>query len=405
MTGRKPPRAARSQGAASWSERRVPVRPPSDMASVTEGLDSAARALAETAISGNLPAAATLAEVRELGRRAAEHGVAAEALIDEYIGGVRQVWGNNRRPRSGDAVRLHASADAVLQAVQSVVASLVAGHQAARQSMIRHEEAVRTEFIDDLLRGDADVAGMVERAQPFGLDLTRAHHVALAEPTAADGALDQLALRLERAVVDRYGDREVLVATKDQRIVVLMPGVIEQAADATESTLSLSRFLDGQLHDWTGQTWRVGAGRAFRGAFGVARSYEEARETLELASRLGLATPSLNPGQVLVYRVLARDQAAIIDLIDTVLGPLTRARGGAGPLLDTLQTYFASGATATHTARRMHLSVRAVTYRLDRVKQLTGYDPAQPEQRFVLHAAVLGARMLDWPARALPHTP
>jgi sugar diacid utilization regulator len=270
--------------------------------------------------------------------------------------------------------------------------------------MIRHEEAVRTEFIDDLLRGDADVAGMVERAQPFGLDLTRAHHVALAETTGTAAVLEQAALRIERAVVDEYGDRDVLVATKDQRVVVLVPGEAEDSSRATESTLTLSRFLDGRLHEWTGDQWRVGAGRAFRGAFGVARSYEEARETLDLAQRLGLTAASLNPGQVLAYRVLVRDQTAMIDLVHTVLGPLVRARGGPQPLLDTLQAYFDCGATATHTARQMHLSVRAVTYRLDRVKQLTGYDPAHPEQRFVLQSAVLGARLLGWPGRSLPQS-
>jgi DNA-binding PucR family transcriptional regulator len=52
---------------------------------------------------------------------------------------------------------------------------------------------------------------------------------------------------------------------------------------------------------------------------------------------------------------------------------------------------------ATDTARRLHLSVRAVTYRLDRVRTLTGYDPTDPAQRFTMHAAVLGAKLLGWP--------
>jgi DNA-binding PucR family transcriptional regulator len=50
----------------------------------------------------------------------------------------------------------------------------------------------------------------------------------------------------------------------------------------------------------------------------------------------------------------------------------------------------------------MHLSVRAVTYRLAKVRQLTGYDPTDADHRFVLHAVVLGARLLDWPAQPLP---
>jgi hypothetical protein len=48
------------------------------------------------------------------------------------------------------------------------------------------------------------------------------------------------------------------------------------------------------------------------------------------------------------------------------------------------------------------MSVRTVTYRLERIKKLTGYDPANPDHRLTLHAAVLGARALNWPDEPLP---
>ena len=57
---------------------------------------------------------------------------------------------------------------------------------------------------------------------------------------------------------------------------------------------------------------------------------------------------------------------------------------------------------ATAAAARLHLSVRAVTYRLDRVKSLTGFDPLDPAHRYTLQTAVLGAKLLDWPERHLP---
>lgn len=107
---------------------------------------------------------------------------------------------------------------------------------------------------------------------------------------------------------------------------------------------------------------------------------------------------------LLIYRVLLRDQPAIVDLVHAVLSPLSRARGGAGPLLTTLDAYFASGSVATATTVRLHLSVRAVTYRLHRIGQLTGYEPHDPAHRFTLHAALLGARLLGWPERELPPT-
>jgi DNA-binding PucR family transcriptional regulator len=149
----------------------------------------------------------------------------------------------------------------------------------------------------------------------------------------------------------------------------------------------------------------VAAGRAFPGAYGIARSYEEAREALGLADRLGLESDVVDVRDLLVYRVLARDQSAIGDLIRDVLAPLQAARGGARPLLETLEGYFAAGDVATEAARRLHVSVRTVTYRLARVAELTGHSVADPRQRFSLEAAVLGARLLEWPARPLPAEP
>jgi DNA-binding PucR family transcriptional regulator len=123
-----------------------------------------------------------------------------------------------------------------------------------------------------------------------------------------------------------------------------------------------------------------------------------------MSMRLGLDSPLIAAEQLLIYRVLLRDQPAIADLVQSVLGQLTQARGGAEPLLATLDSYFATGNVTTETARRLHLSVRAVTYRLDRIKILTGYDPTDPAQRFTVHAAVLGARLLGWPSAPSPST-
>ena len=106
----------------------------------------------------------------------------------------------------------------------------------------------------------------------------------------------------------------------------------------------------------------------------------------------------VDASDLLIYQVILRDRTAITDLVSALLTPLQQARGGAGPLLVTLQEYYACGGVAAEAARRLHLSVRAVTYRLARVKELTGQDPADPAQGLALRVAVIGARMLDWPA-------
>ncbi|TKJ31414.1 PucR family transcriptional regulator [Blastococcus sp. CCUG 61487] len=378
-------------GAAAAKEARAPLELLSDYLPL----------LADAAVAGRRPEPWELDAVRELGRRAAAEGVGARRAVDLYLSAAWRLW--RALPvdgRSSDPEKVRRSAEAVLRCVDDAVGALVAGHQAERQDLIRHEESLRREFVDDLLRGDADVAQMVLRAEPFGIDLGKSHRVAIAGLRDADGDVGRSAILLERAVVDRFGDRDVLVATKDGRVVVVVPSRPPSPGPAEPE---LGAVLQAELARLDpARRWRVAAGRPFPGAYGVARSYEEAREALEFAERLDPEADVVGSRELLVYRLLGRDQAAIIDLVRDVLGPLEAVRGGPEPLLQTLYQYFAAGEVATEAARRLHVSVRTVTYRLARIRQLTGYSVAQPQDRFALQAAVLGARLLDWPARELP---
>jgi sugar diacid utilization regulator len=358
--------------------------------------------LADAAIHGRRPDAWELDAVRELGRRAAAQGVGARRAVDLYLSAAWRLW--RQLPvvvRSSDPEKVRRAAEAVLRVLDDAVGVFVDGHQSERSDMIRREETLRAEFVDDLLRGDADVSAMVERAEQFGIDLGKPHHVALVAPRDPDGDVARAATVLERAVVDRFGDREVLVAPKDGRVVVVVPSAATPDGAAARG-LDIGELLRADVRRLRlAGSWRVAAGRAFPGAYGVAKSYEECREGLALADRLDLEDV-VQPGDLLVYRVLGRDQGAMVDLVRDVLGPLEQVRGGPEVLLETLQAYFAAGDVATEAARRLHVSVRTVTYRLARVAQLTGHRVSQPEQRFSLQTAVLGARLLEWPARPLP---
>lgn len=360
--------------------------------------------LADAAASGRRAKRSELESVRALGQRAAEQGDSVGRMVDLYLSAALRLW--KELPavaRSRDSEVVRASAEAVLDVVDDAVAAMADGFAAARRQMVRREEALRRELIDDLVRGDADVGGLVERAEPFGLDLARTHQVALAAPGQRLSDIDAATTALERVLLDRLGDRDVLVGVKDGLFVVLAPqggGGSSRRRKAAGGVGQLMHRELSRVRD--GRPWRVAVGRAHPGAYGIARSYEEAREALTLAQRLNLESPVSRAQDLLIYRVLVRDQPAMVELVQEVLAPLVQARGGAQPLLDTLDAYFATGGVATETARRCHLSVRAVTYRLDRVRTLTGYDVADPDQRFALQAAVLGARLLGWPEQDLP---
>jgi sugar diacid utilization regulator len=354
--------------------------------------------LADAAASGQEPDASDLDALRLLGQKAAELGVSPGTAVQLYLSAAGRLWRDLPEAlpeRNSEDVR--ASAAAVLHVIDEAVASLVEGYTEARRQMARWEETLRHEFIEDLLRGDADVGRLVERAEPFGLDIARPHQVALASPAGRLDTAGPAIGSVERAVVNWAGDRDVLVATKDGWIVVVTPADADVPGTRT-GPKKLGDLVINELGRFPrGCPWRVTVGRPYPGSYGIARSYEEAREALTMADRLQLHASVIHAEELLIYRVLLRDQPAIADLVQSVLGELVNARGGAEPLLETLDTYFATGAVTTDTARRLHLSVRAVTYRLDRVKALTGYDAVDPAQRFTMHAAVLGAKLLGWP--------
>ncbi|WP_406376018.1 helix-turn-helix domain-containing protein [Streptomyces sp. NBC_00647] len=342
-------------------------------------LEGYALILAEVSGTGRRLTRDEIESRRTLGERAADAGHGLPALVSAHLSAARAAW-----PASPH------SADSTLAAIQQVIDAFAEGYGRAQLLAVRKEEAARREFIDDLLHGRSDLGRLAERAERFGLRFSHAHAVAVAEgPTAYDESAPA-PRRVEQALIARFGDRSILLTTKDGRMLCIAPG--DQEDVLTHFARQAHAATDGG---------RVAIGRPQPGPGGVVQSYEEALNALELAERLDLDTPVLRAADLLVYPVLTRDRQAMADLVLAALGPLTGARGGAQPLLDTLTAYFDTGCVAAAAARRLSLSVRALTYRLERIHQLTGADPADPAHRYTLQTAVIGARLLDWPARSL----
>jgi hypothetical protein len=204
--------------------------------------------------------------------------------------------------------------------------------------------------------------------------------------------------RVERELAGRFGDHDALIAPKDGRLVCVVPAGQEPVLEVflKLATADAGPAAAGE-RGGPPRGGRVAVSRAHSGAPGVVRSYEEALSALDLGDRLALDGRVLRAADLLVFPVLMRDRAAMTDLVHSVLGPLEHARGGPGPLLETISAYAASGYVNAEAARRLDLSVRALAYRLERIADLTGFDPVDPLQRYTLETAALGARLLDWP--------
>ncbi|MFE6484443.1 PucR family transcriptional regulator [Streptomyces sp. NPDC057757] len=342
-----------------------------------EYLDGYTDLLAAAAATGRRLTRDELDSRRALGERAAEAGYGLRVLVGAHLAAARANWPST-------------ASESSLAAVEQAVDAFAEGYERAQLLAVRQEEAARREFIDDLLYGRSDLGLLAERAERFGLRLSHVHAVAVARGESGYDEGDAVPREVERALIGRFGDRSILVTTKDGRLVCVAPGDQDDVL----------AYFAKRAHAAT-EGGQVAVGRPRPGPGGVVHSYEEALNALDLAERLELDAPVLYAADLLVYPVLTRDRQAMADLVLSALGPLRQARGGAKPLLDTLTAYFDSGCVAAEAARRLSLSVRALTYRLDRIHRLTGANPADPVHRYMLQTAVIGARLLDWPAKEL----
>ncbi|QQC87656.1 PucR family transcriptional regulator [Streptomyces alfalfae] len=341
-------------------------------------LDGYADILTEATATGRRLTREELTSRRALGAQAAEAGLAWRALVREHLTATRAHGRATRDPEH------------LLATAAQAIDAFAEGYERAQRMVVRQEGHARRVFIDDLLHGRAGAGDLAARAERFGLRLSHAHAVAVTEGPAPYDDTDAVPRSLEDELLGRFGDRDILLGTKDGRLVCVAPAHQDDV---------LAHFA--KLSHAATDGGRVALGRPRPGPTGIAHSYEEALNTLELAARMGFDEPVLHAADLLVFPVLTRDRQALVDLVLNTLGPLEQSRGGAGPLIATLQAYFATGCVTAQAARRLSLSIRALSYRLDRVHTLTGSDPADPRDRYTLQTAVIGARLLGWPDTAL----
>jgi len=366
-------------------------------------------AVLEAFSSGRRLTAAQLAGYARSGEQAAEGGVALGGLVDLYLSATWRLW-RELPADSYSPMMLRSAVLAVLHAADDAVAAAAGGFERAYLSVARREEAERREFFEDLLSGRGGVADLLARGERLGLRLAGPHQVMVVGSAdgGGDGGLNLAGLHVDSVVAEAAAPSSSLVVSRRGRLVVIVGTAGDDEAAGVARTLAgaLARQAAGRGGAREPGSaglppWRIALGRPYPGPSGVVRSYDEATDALDAAQRVGLADEVVKATDLLIYQVLLRDRAAITDLVQTLLTPLARARGGAAPLLATLDAYYARGGVAAAAARDLHLSVRTVTYRLARVKELTGRDPSRPADALALQVAVIGARMLDWPATRL----
>ena len=137
----------------------------------------------------------------------------------------------------------------------------------------------------------------------------------------------------------------------------------------------------------------------YRGPREVLRAAREAGLMLDFAERDGVEAVNGGAGSEvyrLLFRVLASHPEEVHGFFEDTVAPVARYDDQyRGELLPTLECYLANDCNMNATARVLYAHRHTVAYRLDRVRELTGLDPASTEDRERLDLGLKALRLIE----------
>jgi hypothetical protein len=240
-----------------------------------------------------------------------------------------------------------------------------------------------------LAAGDATTEEALRAARAAGFDTAGGLVVMVTEATARPN--EAVALVGSEAP-------GALVEISDRRVYALVPAARGGLPGARGTVEGLAARL--RAYGPTGTSSR------YAGADELRRAVLEAELVLEaLADGSAAARELEGDGGSGVYRLLFRVLASrpeeVSSFYEDTIAPLVRHdEHYRGDLLATLEAYLANDCNMNSTARAIYAHRHTVAYRLERVKELTGLDPAASEDRERLGLGLKALRIVDARARA-----
>ena len=251
---------------------------------------------------------------------------------------------------------------------------------------------VRDDLVEGLLIGGGRDSGEVARwARHLGYDATREHRI-LAVMFEAAGAAAGLRNRVA-AAIDHFFTTRVpgaITSIRDDEVVIVVPEPTDQHPGAEAGRLGAGcRARMREMFPEAVVT--IGIGGTCRDPAEIARSYGQARRTIDAVQRLGRQGQVVAFEDLGVHRLLLQvpDLAELRSFAAEILGKLSgQERQRGAELLTTLSCYFRENSSPQRTARRLHVHPNTVAYRIRRIQEITGIQLDNYRDRLMAQVAL-----------------
>jgi sugar diacid utilization regulator len=312
--------------------------------------------------------------------------IVAPILVGDDVPAYLMTFGSDRQ---GDDMSLLVTEHA------ATICGVILGRERVVAASARQ---VRDDLLEGLLIGGGRDNGEVARwARHLGYDATRAHRILAvafeaAGPARAAGAATAHRNRVAAAIDHFFSSRVpgAITSIRDDEVVIVVPDPTDQHPGAEAGRLGAG--CRSRMRDMFPEAViTIGIGGPCRDPADIARSYGQARRTIDAVQRLG------HQGQVVafedlgVHRLLLQvpDLAELRSFAAEILGKLSAQDHQRGAeLLSTLACYFRENSSPQRTARTLHVHPNTVAYRIRRIQEITGIQLDNYRDRLMAQVAL-----------------
>lgn len=301
------------------------------------------------------------------------------------------------------------SQDDVDQLVAGYVATLFALSLTAGRTGADMGLHYRATVVDALVSGQfADPADARRKLDALGIGEEPTYRVAVVAPVGESGP-EQLAPPLAEEL--REVLRQVLpdadAAVRPSELVIIVPARPSGQEDVEQRLQRVVERLASR--DASAQRLVCGLSDATDRPEEAPRLHREAQHAVEAGSRISRFGRVVTYADLGIYGLLLQvgDEDLLARFADAVLGPLVRYDAAHKlSLVHTLSVFLNQRESLKQAARRLDVHANTVTYRLQRIEQLTPLRLSDPDDRLLAHMAV---KILEFrrsgPASARPTRP
>ncbi|PYZ92318.1 transcriptional regulator [Salipaludibacillus keqinensis] len=242
---------------------------------------------------------------------------------------------------------------------------------------IQYDERIKREFVYQWITGKGLSDSMfLEKAKTLEIDLLLKRGVVLINERIKDNDHPVKSLdKLEKALSPLLHKEDVMSIINEYIVIIKHADSKKNLTNVVEQWAS---YFDRKDLIFT-------SGYLYEDYMAITYSYEQAMNTLEVSKKLELIEQVLKYEdrtiEVLLNRLLKDDTTKMAFPIEN---PLPDTKGNRD-LLNTLDVYITNNCQVNKTAKELFVHRNTLTYRLDKIRTITGKDPRKMIDLFYLY--------------------